>query len=77
MKREAVNKITRKVVGQFPEMDGVQPAIRRQEAPGNGRSLYLLTYKGQAQLPGGKSLRRIVRVVADDEGRVIRISTSR
>ncbi len=77
MNRQAVNKITRKIVGQFPEMDGVKPAIRRQEAPGNGRSLFLLTYKGQAELPGGKSLQRIVRVVADDEGRVIRISTSR
>lgn len=77
MKPKAVSQITRKVVEQFPEMEGTEPAVRRQGAPGNGTAQYLLTYKGVAELPGGRSMKRIVRVVADEDGRVIRISTSR
>ncbi len=77
MKQQMVTEITRRVVEQFPELDGVRPAIRRQGVPGNGVSQFLLTYKGEAELPGGKTLKRIVRVVADESGRVIRISTSR
>lgn len=77
MNQETVGKITRTVVGQFPEMDGVKPAIRRQAPPGDSPALFLLTFKAAASLPNGKSLQRVVRVVADDEGRVIRISTSR
>lgn len=77
MKPKAVTQITRKVVEQFPEMNGVEPDVRRQGVPDNGASQYLLTYKGESALPGGRSLKRIVRVVADETGHVIRISTSR
>jgi len=76
MKRETVTRITRQVVRTFPEMDGVTPTVRAQEAS-RGAEVFLLTFKGRAALPGGKSLSRIVRVVADDAGRIIRISTSR
>jgi len=76
MKRETVTRITRQVVRTFPEMDGVTPTVRAQEA-GRGADVFLLTFKGRAALPGGKALSRIVRVVADDAGRIIRISTSR
>jgi hypothetical protein len=77
MKQQAVSAIARKVVDQFPEMDGVKPSVRRQGVPGNGASQFLLTFKGVSELPGGKSMKRIVRVVADEDGHVIRISTSR
>lgn len=77
MKSKAVSQITHQVVDQFPELNGVKPAVRRQDTPGNGASQFLLTYKGVAELPGGKQMKRIVRVVADEDGHVIRISTSR
>ena len=74
MKKEAVEKITRTVVRQFPEMDGVRPAVKSEES-GNDR--YLMTYKGAFDLPDGNTMKRIVRVVASDQGEVIRMSTSR
>ncbi len=76
MKRETVTHIARQVVRTFPEMEGVTPTVRSQEG-GRGAEVFLLTFKGRAALPGGKTLSRIVRVVADDAGRIIRISTSR
>jgi hypothetical protein len=72
VKKEAVEKITRTVVRQFPEMDGVRPAVKSQKGP-----RYLVTFKGAVELPDGKTMVRIVRVVADEKGDVIRMSTSR
>ena len=74
MKKEAVEKITRTVVRQFPEMDGVRPSVKSDES-GNDR--YLMTYKGAFDLPDGNTMKRIVRVVASEKGDVIRMSTSR
>jgi hypothetical protein len=75
MEKGTIQKVSRQVVRTFPEMDGVSPTVRSQ--PGGESGQYLLTYKGKAALPGGKSLTRIVRVVSDERGRILRISTSR
>jgi hypothetical protein len=74
VKKEAVEKITRTVVRQFPEMDGVRPAVKSDEG---GDDRYLITYKGALDLPDGNTMKRIVRVVASEKGDVIRMSTSR
>jgi hypothetical protein len=37
----------------------------------------LLTYKGRVTQPGGFAMNRAVRVVADDDGRILKITTSR
>jgi hypothetical protein len=76
MERNAVARVTKQVVKTFPEMASVKPVVRPQAAP-NGGEQYLLTFKGKAVLPGGKELTRIVRVVADERGQILRISTSR
>lgn len=74
MSDEWVSKISRQVSKTFPEMRGVRPTVRRESGDD---SRFLLTFKGKADLPGGKKLSRIVRVVADERGRILRISTSR
>lgn len=77
MKKKSIDRITVTVVAQFPELNGVRPSVRRQAPPGDSATLYLLTYRATARLPTGKSLGRLVRVVADEDGNVLRISTSR
>ncbi len=74
MSDELVTKVSRQVTKTFPEMRGVRPTVRRDSAD---KARFTLTFKGKADLPGGKKLSRIVRVVADERGRIIRISTSR
>jgi len=73
MDKAKIEKISRKVRRQFPEMEGVQPTVRQS---GNTEQ-FILTYKGKAELPGGRSIPRIVRVTADDRGHVLRMSTSK
>lgn len=76
MNPKALGKINQHVGRQFPELAGVEPTVQVQHTPDQDRQ-FLLTYQGSAELPGGKRLKRIVRVVADAAGRVLRISTSR
>ena len=76
MEDRAINKVTRKVTKQFPEMKGTKPTVRRRS--GSGKKLqFELTFKGKVEVPGGRTLRRVVRVVADEGGGVIRMSTSK
>ena len=77
MERSAVERVSNKIKKQFPELNGVYPTVKSQKSPTQGEVQYLLTYRGKALLPGGRTLNRIVRVVADPKGRVMRISTSR
>ncbi len=75
MNKSAKDRVSREVVRSFPEMKGVRPSVKRQGD--GGREQYLLVYKGKAELPGGRSMTRIVRVVSDDTGSILRMSTSR
>ena len=75
MKSKVKTKINKQVSKSFPEMRGISPSVKRE---GKGsKEHYLLVYTGQAELPGGRSIKRIVRVVADETGSILRMSTSR
>ncbi len=82
-----IETIAKQVYRQFPEMkdakplvqnptDGKQAKLPGAAAPAAGQH-FLLTFKGQALGPGGRPIARIVRVVADGRGQVIKISTSK
>jgi len=77
MKRSTITKLNRHVTRQFPEMKGVQPTVKRGPQPKDGSQRFTLTYRGKAELPGGRKLSRIVRVVSDESGQILRISTSK
>jgi hypothetical protein len=75
--KSLVEKISKQVARKFPEVSGVRPAIQKQRSPGGDVEQYLLTYKAQSCLPDGRKISRIVRVVADERGRVLKMSTSK
>ena len=77
VKDSAIAKIRREVSREFSEMKGVRPAVKRQGSGRNGDEHYVLTFKGKADLPGGRKISRVVRVVADERGRIIKMSTSK
>jgi hypothetical protein len=76
-----IDRISRQIYRQFPEIKDARPVV--QDQPGakttasGGSNRYLLTFKGRGQGPGGQTIVRIVRVVADDGGKVLKVSTSR
>lgn len=76
MDKEAVLKISKRVYNRFPEMKGRKPKIKQSKSAAANQN-YILTYNTTAKGPGGRSIPRYVRVVANDKGKIIRISTSR
>ena len=83
LKKTQVDTIAQTVYRRFPELGGVAPLVRNQmvvAASANAKSTaagqYLLTFSGKALTASGKSMPRVVRVTADANGRVLKISTS-
>ncbi len=74
-----IDTIARQVYSQFPELNGARPVVQAQAGAKTAGSLnrFVLIFKGAGRSPAGQSIPRIVRVVADDRGRVVKISTSR
>ena len=75
-----IDSIASQVYRQFPEVRDARPSVQNQTAaksPSASDNRYLLTFKGRGQGPGGQTINRIVRVVADARGKVVKISTSR
>jgi len=76
-----IDSISRQMYRQFPEIRDARPMIQNQagakSAGVGGTEQFVLTFRGSGQGPGGKVINRIVRVVADDRGKVLKVSTSR
>ncbi|HCU80918.1 MAG: hypothetical protein CL789_03475 [Chloroflexi bacterium] len=79
-----VKSISVSVYKKFPEFKGVLPSISKQSTTNIKDSSkrdhtyrYLLTYKGVASLPGGHTMHKIVRVVANNNGKVLKMTLSK
>lgn len=79
MDEKYLKSISNTVSRKFPEVAGVKPQIRRQSNPGSKSTpaTYLITYRGTGQTADGRSIARIVRVTASENGKIIKMSTSR
>ena len=85
LKRSHVKAIAAKVHRRFPELKNVSPHVRAQASPKSlpnrkdsaSSNRFLLTFRGTATLPGGKSMQRVVRVIANDKGRVLKMALSK
>ncbi len=81
LERSHIKAISAKVYRRFPELKEVSPDVRAQATPKSmrtkSRNRFLLTFRGTAHLPGGKSMQRVVRVVANDKGRVLKMALSK
>jgi hypothetical protein len=76
-----IDTISRQIYRQFPEVRDARPMVQNQSgaksAGFGGAEQFLLTFRGSGKVPGGQTINRIVRVVADDRGKVLKVSTSR
>ncbi len=80
-----VAKAKRLVYQKFPEMAGAKPSVaqrrfRSKARAGNQDSVttrYVVTFQKDVALPGGKKLKRRVRVTMDGAGEVIKLTSSK
>jgi len=72
MSNELTQKVNQEIYKKFPNMAGVNPKITWQ--PGDK---ILFIYKSSGELPGGKTLSQVIRVVVNSNGEVCQITSSR
>jgi hypothetical protein len=83
MEPNLVKNISSLVYKRFPEMTGKRPKVSKQvnhkKTPKSisASEVYLLIFRSKAQGPNGRSIPRLVRVVANSRGKILKISTSR
>ncbi len=80
MDSKTIKSISNQVYRQFPEMSGIQPKVRLQQpksASPNAPTTYLLTYNTKVPVGNGQLLQRLVRVVVNPQGSILKITTSR
>jgi hypothetical protein len=89
IKKKCVSQAKRLVREKFPEMAGVEPSLKKKRAVGkgigrksdgpNGTSTahYVVTFEKDVSLPGGGSLKRMVRVTVDETGEVVKLTSSK
>ena len=75
MKAKTIDKISNEVYRKYPDLKGVKPKVTPRE--GVKSSDTLLVYQKKVSGPGGKSINRFVRAVADESGKIKKISTSK
>lgn len=79
MKSHSVESLKKQVYRRFPEFTGVRPKIKpfpRTESS-KGPATYQLTFRLDTQVANGRRLVRWLRVIADDGGKIIKITTSK
>jgi len=77
MDPKLIEKISRKVFTQFPELKGSKPKIKQSKSLSSQPSNYVLTYNIISKDIQGHKIPRHVRVVADSKGKILKMSTSR
>jgi hypothetical protein len=79
MDAKTVKAISNQVYRRFPEVKDSLPKVRLQPKSKTGAAVttYLLTFSGTALTANGKPISRHVRVVADADGNILKMTTSR
>ena len=75
MDTDILSKICSQIYSKFPEVNGVRPKVQTQGKSGDTK--YLIIFTGSAKSSSGTVLSRVVRVVASENGKIIKITTSK
>ncbi len=71
MENHILTSICKEVYRQFPEIAGVSPKVTKRP---DG---HLLIFKGSVKTADGHHLPRTVRAVVDQNGKIIKLTTSK
>jgi len=81
MQKTIMHSISSEIYRRYPEFRGVEPSVKLHasaDASDNQvLTTYLLIYRSTYQVAGNKSLARVLRVVANEDGKILKVSTSR
>lgn len=81
MDQDTIKQINREVYRRFPEIKGKKPKVQllrpSNKRPADQAKTYVLVYGSQVKLDAHQELSRVVRVVAREDGQIVKITTSK
>jgi hypothetical protein len=72
MDKKALDKVCNKIYRRFPPLKDKRPRVSKQ-----GENHYLLIFSGSGESPDGKTIQQTIRVVATEDGKIVKTSMSR
>lgn len=72
MDAAAVKKVSREVYQRYPHMNGTLPKVSQQT-----EDRYLLLFTKSVEISSGRSMDQTIRVIADGQGHVLKLSSSK
>ena len=72
MDKKSIESVCHKIYHRFPPFRNKAPKVSKQ-----GSDRYLLIFSGSGTTPDGKNIQQTLRVVATDDGRIIKTSMNR
>lgn len=72
-----VSKVKDIVYEKYPEMEDVEPSVSTKKVQEESLEVYVLTFQRAISLPDGAQLDRAVHVTMDEEGEIIKITSSK
>ncbi len=72
MDKQAMEKVCKNIYRRFPPVKNKHPKVS-----GQGPGRFLLVFSGSGKTPDGKNIQQTIRVVATEDGRIIKTSMSR
>ena len=72
MDSDVINKVNKEVYKRHPQMAGTSPKVSQQTG-----DRYLLLYMRALEISAGRKMEQIIRVTADQQGNVLRMSVSK
>ncbi|MDF1519926.1 MAG: hypothetical protein RQ728_04415 [Brevefilum sp.] len=72
MEKKALDKVCNNIYRRFPPLKDKRPRVSKQ-----GENHYLLIFSGSGESPDGKTIQQTIRVVATEDGKIVKTSMSR
>lgn len=72
MEAKTLSAVSKQIYAKFPEVRGAKPKVTEY-----GDNQYLIIFQGMAMSSNGKPIPRTVRAVVNEEGKIIKTTTSR
>lgn len=72
MNQQVLNSVCQQVYRRFPAVSGSQPKVQPRAG-----DQFLLIFNGAAKAADGRKIAQTVRVVVSQDGKIVKVTTSR
>ncbi len=72
MEKKALQKVCGEIYRSYPPLQDMKPKVSKQ-----GEDRYLLVFSKSDKTPDGKTIQQTIRVVASENGKILKASMNR